>query len=413
MKQRRFLQFLLPVLIVLAVALTVHQLSQIVPRAPRAERPPVQPPLVTVSTFTRQDYPLLIRAQGTVQPKAKTMLVTEVNGKVLELAPEFVAGGLVKQGAVLLTLEQADYRVALHTAEANLAKARAQLAEEKARAAVAREERKKRGFTNGRLAPELALRKPQLARDQANVDAAKAELERAQRNLERTKIRAPYDALISRRQVDIGQFVTRGAVIGELFAIRIAEVRLALTRDELRRLKLPRLKLLSADAQRPTVVLTKLFADGSEQWQGVIDRSERVVQAQSRMTYVVARIDDPYGLERLGEYTELAFGSFVTAEIHAGTLEDVIRIPRSAQRSDGRVMIVDEESRVQLRQVEVQHQDSQWLYISSGVEPGEALALTPLPTATEGMLVRQRKQQSGLIARPQVASGVSREGGQP
>ncbi|MGB2427128.1 MAG: efflux RND transporter periplasmic adaptor subunit, partial [Alteromonas sp.] len=155
------------------------------------ETKPVEQPilLVDAESFESTDVVFKVSTQGNVVPKNQTVLTPQVSGRIVAIAPAFVEGGFFAEGDVLLELELADFETDVKLAEAELARSQAALEEEIARGRVAEEEWRS---VNNTVPPELGLRKPQLAREQANVKAAQAQLERAQRNLARTKISAPY-----------------------------------------------------------------------------------------------------------------------------------------------------------------------------------------------------------------------------
>lgn len=151
------------------------------------EQVPVEVPafLVDAKTTTSEPVNFIVKSQGNVVPRNKTSLSAQVSGQVISLSDNFIAGGTFKKGDVLATLEQDDYKTDLKLAEAELAQAQAALQEEIARGKVAEQEWRS---VNSVAPPELGLRKPQLAKEQANVKAAEAKLERAKRNLQRTKL---------------------------------------------------------------------------------------------------------------------------------------------------------------------------------------------------------------------------------
>ncbi|MGL4896695.1 MAG: efflux RND transporter periplasmic adaptor subunit, partial [Shewanella sp.] len=241
-------------------------------------------PIVDVTAVEQQTVSLNLPSYGVVTPKYKTQLVTEVQGRMLTISPQFVAGGIVKKGDQLAQIEPSDYEADLMQAEATLAQATAALNEEIARGEVAKIEFK--GYDKG-LPPELGLRIPQLKKEQANVKYAQAALARAQRNLERTIIRAPFDGIIKARNVDLGQYVTLGTNLGELYDTSIAEIRLPISNDDLAYLE-------SVDNPDTQVTLSASLAGKENTWIGNIIRSEGVIDADNRMVYLVAEIKDPY-----------------------------------------------------------------------------------------------------------------------
>ncbi|MBF7072754.1 efflux RND transporter periplasmic adaptor subunit [Glaciecola sp. MH2013] len=322
----------------------------------------------------------LVYSQGSVQPKNQTMLSTQVSGRVIMVAENFVEGGFFKKGDILVQLEDDDYQTDLLLAEAELARAQASLDEEKARGEVAAQEW--RSFNKG-SAPELGLRKPQLAREQATVKAAQASLQRAKRNLERTNIRAPYDGLVKSRNVDLGQFVGLGAQLGEVFSTDVAEVRLPLTDDDVAFLD-------DLKANKPTVTLSTDVAGKEVQWQGSLVRDEAILDGRSRVIYGVVEVNDPYQLlvpdEQRGE--ELRFGRFVKAEITGVNASNIVVLPRNVLRLDGTVLTVDENKQININFVSVQRADENFIYINDGFNPEHKVVMSAVPNPYNGMPVR-------------------------
>ena len=274
--------------------------------APEQKPEEMPVPIVDVTQVEQQTVSLNLPSYGVVTPKYKTQLVTEVQGRMLSISPQFVAGGIVKKGDQLAQIEPSDYEADLMQAEATLAQATAALNEEIARGEVAKIEFK--GYDKG-LPPELGLRIPQLKKEQANVKYAQAALARAQRNLARTVIRAPFDGIIKARNVDLGQYVTLGTNLGELYDTSIAEIRLPISNDDLAYLE-------SVDHPDTQVTLSASLAGKENTWMGNIIRSEGVIDADNRMVYLVAEIKDPYLREHKTQGSlPLKYGSFVNAVI--------------------------------------------------------------------------------------------------
>lgn len=322
----------------------------------------------------------LVYSQGSVQAKNKTMLSTQVSGRVVSIADNFVEGGFFQEGDILVELEDADYRTDLLLAEAELARAQASLDEEKARGKVAAEEW--RSFNQG-TPPELGLRKPQLAREQATVKAAEAGLQRAKRNLERTKIRAPYNGLVNSRNVDLGQFVTMGSQLGEVFSTAVAEVRLPLSDDDVAFLD-------DLSDAKPEVILTTDIAGKTVQWTGVLARDEAVLDGKSRVIYGVVEVVDPYLLEieKAANAQPLRFGRFVSAQITGISASNIVVLPRNVLRLDGTVLTVDENKQIKINFVTVQRTDEDFVYISDGFDPEHQVVMSAVPNPYDGMPVR-------------------------
>ena len=336
---------------------------------------------MTAQPVEQQDLVYRIESQGTVKPRLETSLVSEVNGRIVEVADNFVEGGFFNAGDLLVRVEQADYLTNVKAAEASLANAQSALEEEKARGRVAEEEW--RSFTDG-TAPELGLRRPQLAGALANVRSAEAELERAKRDLSRTEIRAPYAGMVRGRAVNLGQFITRGGSVGIIYGTDIAEIRLPITDNDAGFIQLPQ----SIDAQfQPDVTLTAVVAGAVTQWPAKLVRTEGVLDERSRVIYAVAQVNDPYRRKTPGA-TPLRFGRFVQAQIMGNATTDVVVIPRHLLLAQQQVLVIDTDNQLQFRSVVLERSDEQFAYIRSGFEATDRLATSAIANPLAGTLVR-------------------------
>jgi len=244
-------------------------------------------------------------SQGSVAPRTETTLVAEVSGIIVNVSPNFVAGGFFRKGETLLEIDPSDYQAGLKRAQANLASRKAQFAEQKARADQALKDWKNMGRQGE--PSDLTLRKPQLAEAMANVQAAEADLQKAQRDLERTRIKLPYDGLVRTKQADIGQYVAPGTPLGVTFNIDTVEIRLPLSANDVSYLDLPS-ATDPADKAKVQVILTTESSGIRGQWQAELIRTEGVIDEKSRVTYAVAQVVDPYGVLGQSHQAELKVG---------------------------------------------------------------------------------------------------------
>ena len=299
-------------------------------------RPPVEvqspvftPPGVRVEEVTLRDIPLSVTSQGTVRPRTESQLVSEIAGRVTWVAPEFAEGGFFESGDVLVTIDPFDYQQAVVSARSQLAQARLRLAQEEAEAEVAVREWETLGRGDPRA---LTLRKPQLEEARASVAGAEAGLERAERDLERADIVAPYAGRVRRKDVDIGQFVRVGDAVATIYAVDVAEVRLPLPDEQLAFLDLPLSYRGGADQPQPRVTLRATFAGEAHEWQARIVRTESEIDPVSRMVHAVAEVVDPYAPGPNRRRPPLAVGMYVEAEIAGRTARGIAVVPRAALR---------------------------------------------------------------------------------
>ena len=211
----RVLRIILPLAVLAIAGLAAMTMIR---NRPEVETQPlrIEPPGIRVHVVQLEDVTLSVTSQGTVRPRTETQLVPEISGRVTSIAPSFAEGGFFEAGDVLVTIDPFDYQQALISARSQLAQSRLRLAQEDAEAEVAQREWQELGRGDPR---DLTLRKPQLDDARAAVAAAEANLVRAERDLERAEIRAPYAGRVRRKSVDVGQFVTIGNAIATIYGV--------------------------------------------------------------------------------------------------------------------------------------------------------------------------------------------------
>ena len=392
---KKFFKFMLPLILVLSSVLVVIGLIAL-QSSKRAERKPETNKAVLVDTIEAQVVSLnfSVNSQGTVRPRTETTLVTEVSGKIVSVAPEFVAGGFFRKGEVLLQIDPSDYQAGLKRAEAALASRKAKLADETARSEQALKDWKNMGKTGE--PSDLGLRKPQMADAKANVSAAEADVQKARRDLERTRITVPYDGLVRQKAVDIGQYVSPGTRLGITFAIDTAEVRLPLTNNDLSYLDLPsETDVQTKRKSYPPVTLSADNAGQNNQWQARIIRTEGVVDETSRVVYAVAQVIDPYGVLGQSHQQELKIGTFVNADIQGLPAENVVVLPRFVLRPDNTVLVANADNLLVIQPVEVLRAEPKKVYISKGIAGGARIVVTTLDAPVPGTRLAIRDEENG------------------
>jgi len=381
----------LPLIVILAAILIAGLMSLTKPDSLELESPNREVAVKT-AILEKSQVQLTVKSQGTVQPLTRTMLVSEVSGTVMELAPQFEVGGTFSKGDVLIRLDAADYQVAKQRADAQLQSAKAQLLSEQARSSQAKKEWEMTGRPLSE-APVLALRTPFLAEAQSRLLQAEAEVKQAQLKLQRTIIRAPYAGMVSSTMVDVGQYVTIGARLGETFAIDYAEIRLPMTGKDL-----SKLGWNAATSQQQIFHQNKVQLQGSinginATWQAVLVRSEGTIDQSSRAQYLVAQVSDPYNIKAIPDRPRLLIGSFVEAVVDGKMIENVYSLPRHALRSNKRVATVDADQRLKLLDVDYVFEDHANYYISSGLEGSVEIVTSGMGIMVDGMRLKRFKSQ--------------------
>jgi RND family efflux transporter MFP subunit len=392
------LRYVVTPIVIIFVAVIILSIIAINAPKPAKKTVKLKAPLIEVMSLTPSDVTFVISSQGSIVPRTETKLTSEVSGQVTDVSNKFLVGGFFKKGEVLLTIDDTSYQVSLLRAQSQQQAAQAKLIEEQARAKQAQDE----WLLTGRSvdeAPILALRTPQLKMAEAGMLAAEADIKEAKLKLSRTKIIAPYDAMLISKQVDIGQYVTMGTVMATTYAIDYAEVRLPVKHRDITFLALTKNdKKLSGDISANEnwqlnqisgeVELFYQLNGSRHHWNAHLVRHEAVVDNKSRVHYLVAQIEDPYHVLTQSSHDEIRIGTFVNAKINGKQLNNIISIPIGAVYSGSTVYLIDEENRLKIQHIDVMRSDSNFIYTTDNIENNHRLILTKLATPIEGMLLR-------------------------
>lgn len=379
-------------LIILSLSLaTAYYLNSNPPSAQR-EKPPVPVLQVEHLIAAPQNYSIEVESYGIVQARTRGNLTARVSGEIMNVSDNFRSGSFFEKDDLLLQIDPRDFQTALVNAKANVSKAQAALAQEQAQAEQAAKDWQRLG--NSGKAPDLVLRKPQLSAASAELEWNNAALAKAHLDLSRTQITAPYSGRIISKHVALGQYVTTGTNLAEIFSIDYVEVRLPLSSNDYAQLEIIE-NYQAEDENRsagnsPQVKIISQLGDQKQIYTGYISRSEGVFDSTTRQIRVVAHIDDPYGREN--ETTQpLIIGQFVTAIIKGRELQDVFVIPNRALYQGSYVFIV-EDGAIKRRDIHLAWQDSEMSVISEGLVSGDIVVTTPLSDSISGTKVRLKQQ---------------------
>ena len=344
--------------------------------------PPPDIPAVRTLEANPRSVRMTVAAHGAVVPKTESNLVSEVAGRVVAVAESMVSGGFFSKGDVLVEIERVDYEVALERSRAQVASAESELAN--AEKAYRRAEELRETQSISESLHDNALNRLTIAR--AALREATARLARAERDLERTRMTAPYDGRVRAERVDPGQFVNRGESIATLYSVDFAEVRLPVRDEDMAFLPLSLARTGAGSSRKPRVVLRARFAGAEHAWEAQIVRTEGELDPDTRMVNLIAQVPRPY--DPVGDLPPLTVGLFVEAEIHGETLDEVLVLPRSALQRDNRIYVVGPDHRLSFRDVEILRTTGDVHYLRGPVEAGETICLSALDHATEGQPVQ-------------------------
>jgi len=381
------------ILCLLILGLSVGTAYYLKSNPPSAQREiPPQPVLQVESLIAKpQSYFVEIESYGTVQARTRSTLTARVSGEIINVSENFRDGSFFEKGDLLLQIDPRDFQTALVNAKANVSRAKATLAQEQAQADQAAKDWQRLG-NNGK-ASDLVLRKPQLSAASAELEWNNAALEKAQLDLSRTEILAPYTGRIIKKNVDLGQYVSTGTDLADIFAIDYVEVRLPLSSNDYAQLDItesyPSANNAIAAQDRPQVEIVSQLSNDSQNYQGYISRSEGVFDSTTRQIRVVAHIDDPYG-EQNKTVKPLIIGQFVTAKIKGQELKQVFVIPNRAVYQGSYVFVVEDQA-IKRRDIALAWQDNQMSVIREGLTSGDIIVTTALNDSISGTKVELKQ----------------------
>ena len=344
-----------------------------------------------VIELKKENYQTTIEANGIIKAHNEIILTSQVSGRVVTIHPQFEDGAFFKKGAILLELEEADFLTSVASAKANLAQAEAAHAQEKARSEQAKLNWEDLGYDEE--PNDLVLRLPQLKEAVARVNSAQTQLAQAERNLSRSKIKAPFDGRVIQRSVGISQAISATTMLGRVFSVDYAEVRLPINSTDMRNLELPEnpedepLKITLADA---------LDDENSNSWKAEIVRTEGTIDQNSLELFAIARIHDPFGIN--SGASPLRIGQPVSAMIPGNVLENVFRIPRKAVRRLKMIYLINPDTfTIQGITIDPVSENEDYVFINDqSIKEGTFLATTPMSWVPEGAKVEIIKEETVL-----------------
>lgn len=331
-----------PLILVVAILIAIKMIAS-KPVLPKAAQVPV---VIQVETMRAEPGTINVEIEsfGNTRAHLTTILSSQINGEVTSIAPDFEAGKLVEKDAVLIEIDSANYQSVLSSEKASLATAQQSFAEEKTRSGLAKEDWVNSGRELSDASP-YALREPQLLAAQANVDASQALVEKAQLDLDRTVIRAPFSAIVETRSASPGNIVSVGTSLGQLFSKEKIEVRLPLTPAQASHLTLP---ALGGESEPLGAVLSTPSLPGVT-WQASISRLEPSVDPKNQTIYLIGEISDPF--ENADAF--LPIGAFVNARITGDAIKNAYDFPEVSVVEDAFVWVVTPEKKLARQDLEI------------------------------------------------------------
>jgi RND family efflux transporter MFP subunit len=356
---------------------------------PTAERrkPTREARYVEVMPLEMHDRNVVVEAMGTVKPVREVNLTAEVSGKIVAVSPDLVPGGFFPAGTVVAEIEKTDYELALRQRASELARAEAELTREMGQQAVARRELEMLGQELTDEDRRLVLREPQLQIAQANLASAKAALEAARLDLARTGVRAPFNAMVRERYIELSSQVAPGTQLASLVGTDAYWIEITVPVDELHWVQIPG---FNAAVGSPVRIFCAASWGADAHRIGRVYRLLTGLEPQGRMARLLIALEDPLqmNLAATEKRQPLLLNSYVRTEIEGMQVEDVIRIPRQAMHDNSRIWIMTDENTLDIREVSSVWTDAEYVYARDSLTGSERLIISNIATPVQGMALR-------------------------
>lgn len=376
-------------ILVLVVALIIGWLLLSLTPEPKRKAALASSPLVIASSVHSEDASVVIRALGIVKPVQEVAIRPRVVGTVMELNINLEPGGHVAKDSILLQLDPVDYTLEVRRKESSVAMAKADLALEMGQQTVAKAELEQlqrnipglETFIKTEDSMNLATRAPHLAQAKANLASAQADLDAALINLARTKVQAPFNALVTERSVSVGSQASTSDVLATLVNTDTYWVEVAIPLD--------RLQAIREKAQGEVSV--KIFLSSGDVREGTVGQITGTLDSASRMGQVLVAVKDPLALQKdigsLDPMVPMVLGDHVQVEIALGKRNNVIAVPRAALKGNDTVWVA-KDGKLDIREIDILWRDADIVYVQQGLVDGDIVITSSLSAPIQDMNVR-------------------------
>ena len=352
------------------------------------EAQPVQRPVALVETaqLARLDGPLPIRGEGFVTPLRQLSLSSQVSGRVTEIHPAIVGRGRFSEGEVLVRLNDSAQLAALDQAKANIAATEARLVQNTL------DLERTQSLVGSGAATQKQLDDLRSSRDEltANLDGFKAALVSAEIALADRIIQAPFDGAVLSKSVEVGDVVSPGQGLAEIFTEDALEIDVPVRQVDAA--LIPGLFLSGAASAKVDIP----FADYVFRWNASVSRVEQQIDRVTRTLTVTLRLDELENVEgQTVDGQTLASGAppalinaYATVVIDGIEPENTYRIPSTALRS-GRNLWVYDDGALSIAEVEPVHVDGEITYVRAPDLPDDSqVIVSALAAPIPGMPLR-------------------------
>jgi RND family efflux transporter MFP subunit len=385
------LRLLLPIIVVLISVAVAAWMMQSGPKAkPRAKTRNAV--LVDVRPIEFGPQTTTVSVMGTVKPQREVELKPRVSGEVITISDNLIPGGRFAQNEQLLTIDPSDYQLAVKQLVSEVSRTEADMQLELGRQRVAQKEYELLGETVSTEEHALMLRVPQLDSSRALLEGTRARLEQAQLNLNRTTVKAPFNAVVMSREINRGTRVSPSTPLATLVGSDSYWIEAPIPAGQLKWINTGQ----QGDATGSAVRVYDKAAWGADDFRtGQLIGLTAMVEKNGRMAKLLAEVPDPLALQSASsKQPKLLLGSYVRIEIEGKLLPHAAAIERDLIRDGNQLWVMDDQGHLDIRPVEIAFRGQDHVLVTGGIRDGERLITTNLPSPVEGMTLRLKAEEA-------------------
>ena len=385
------LRLLLPVIVVIISASVAVWMMQSGPKAkPRAKTRNAV--LVDVRPIELGPQTTTVSVMGTVKPQREVALKPRVSGEIIKIGDNLIPGGRFNKGEELLAIDPSDYQLVVRQLASEVARVESDTQVELGRQRVAQKEYELLGESVSEVEKTLMLREPQLENNRALLEGTRARLEQAQLDLKRTSVRSPFNAVVMSREVNLGTRVSPSTTLATLVGSDSYWVEAPIPASQLQWISISQ---EDNDSDSPVRIYDSVAWGPNRSRSGQLVGLTAMVEENGRMAKLLAEIPDPLSLQPpSSEQPKLLLGSYVRVEIEGKLLSKAAAIERDLIHNGEQLWIMDEEGRLDIRTVEIAFRGREQVLVTGGVNHGERLITTNLPSPVQGMTLRLKEAET-------------------
>jgi len=332
-------------------------------------------PKINAFLVKSQDFTFYINSEGHIKSKTEFQLLSEVSGEVLFLSNYFDNNLIFSKGDTLIKVDSANYSIARRNAKANLDIAVLENLQQKA---IYDRSQTELGQYNNNQVSDLAKKIPQLQSSNSLLDAAKANYEKTELDIEKTIVLAPFKGRVKKNYISKGMHIAPGMKLASIYSIEDMFVKLPLSIDDTALLGLSRDKTGIIGEDDISVDLEVLIGDKKYNIKGQYMGVSGSIDKMTQKIYLNA------GIDNLSKNIIIDDNLFVNAKIYGKKYKQVFLIPNEAIIKNNYVNIVRNQ-KIYKQKIQILKKYKDYSIINKGLKNGDIINLTRLDYYLDGM----------------------------